>query len=313
MTPEQLTKALAGQGVEIATLKRRIKAAMLWQQLVQGKMRYEGKTVKADDVTAALLGSGQDKITTSEYTLQQILFVVPKGSSAGYVTQRRREAEAFRGALRRMRQEHRPGEAVEGRGRPQHRAAQRARARRRARRQGNPRHARRQDDPPDAQVDQGVDAGRGLRYRAASTATRWRAPTSRASSSSEQNKDSATSIWPNCAARRSSNTADVASQATLTDLLPLALTMGEPGGIGPDVTLAAWVRRRELDLPPFYCLARPDLLAGRARGSGIDCPIELFAPPKRSPASTAPCRWCSSTHRSMPSPAPLDPPQRRRR
>jgi peptidyl-prolyl cis-trans isomerase SurA len=97
MSPEQLAKALSGQGVDIATLKRRIKAAMLWQQLVQGKMRFEGKTVKAEDVTAALLGSGDKKITTSEYTLQQITFVVPSGSSAAYTTQRRREAEAFRG------------------------------------------------------------------------------------------------------------------------------------------------------------------------------------------------------------------------
>jgi 4-hydroxythreonine-4-phosphate dehydrogenase len=32
---------------------------------------------------------------------------------------------------------------------------------------------------------------------------------------------------------------------------PLALTMGEPAGIGPDITLAAWLRRSELGLPPF--------------------------------------------------------------
>ena len=60
--------------------------------------------------------------------------------------------------------------------------------------------------------------------------------------------------------------------------LPLALTMGEPGGIGPDVTLAAWMRRRELRLPPFYCLADPALLAERAKILGLDCPIERVAP-----------------------------------
>jgi 4-hydroxythreonine-4-phosphate dehydrogenase len=27
---------------------------------------------------------------------------------------------------------------------------------------------------------------------------------------------------------------------------PLALTLGEPAGIGPDITLAAWRRRAEL-------------------------------------------------------------------
>lgn len=45
--------------------------------------------------------------------------------------------------------------------------------------------------------------------------------------------------------------------------LPLAVTMGEPGGIGPEITAAAWARREALRLPPFYVLADPDLLAAR--------------------------------------------------
>ncbi|OKO81031.1 4-hydroxythreonine-4-phosphate dehydrogenase PdxA [Bradyrhizobium sp. NAS96.2] len=50
---------------------------------------------------------------------------------------------------------------------------------------------------------------------------------------------------------------------------PLALTSGEPAGIGPDITLAAWLRRRELDLPPFYLLGDPASLAERARTLGL--------------------------------------------
>ena len=30
---------------------------------------------------------------------------------------------------------------------------------------------------------------------------------------------------------------------------PLALTLGEPAGIGPDITMMAWLRRNELKLP----------------------------------------------------------------
>ena len=45
---------------------------------------------------------------------------------------------------------------------------------------------------------------------------------------------------------------------------PLALTLGEPAGIGPDVTLAIWQRRAALDLPPFYLIAEPDFLRERA-------------------------------------------------
>ncbi|MGF6432800.1 MULTISPECIES: 4-hydroxythreonine-4-phosphate dehydrogenase PdxA [Bradyrhizobium] len=50
---------------------------------------------------------------------------------------------------------------------------------------------------------------------------------------------------------------------------PLALTSGEPAGIGPDITLAAWLRRRELDLPPFYLLGDRASLAERAKALGL--------------------------------------------
>jgi 4-hydroxythreonine-4-phosphate dehydrogenase len=51
---------------------------------------------------------------------------------------------------------------------------------------------------------------------------------------------------------------------------PLALTLGEPAGIGPDITLAAWLRRKELKLPPFYLLGDPGLIERRARTLGVD-------------------------------------------
>ena len=50
---------------------------------------------------------------------------------------------------------------------------------------------------------------------------------------------------------------------------PLALTSGEPAGIGPDITLAAWLRRRELDLPPFYLLGDRAALTERAKALGL--------------------------------------------
>lgn len=51
---------------------------------------------------------------------------------------------------------------------------------------------------------------------------------------------------------------------------PLALTSGEPAGIGPDITLEAWLRRNELKLPPFYLLGDCDLLRDRAKALGLD-------------------------------------------
>ena len=51
---------------------------------------------------------------------------------------------------------------------------------------------------------------------------------------------------------------------------PLALTLGEPAGIGPDITLLAWSRRDELKLPPFYLLGDTEFLAQRARTLGLE-------------------------------------------
>jgi 4-hydroxythreonine-4-phosphate dehydrogenase len=62
------------------------------------------------------------------------------------------------------------------------------------------------------------------------------------------------------------------------DQRPLALTIGEPAGIGPDITLIAWRRRAELALPPFYVLAEPEYLARRAARLGVEVPIAVVAP-----------------------------------
>jgi 4-hydroxythreonine-4-phosphate dehydrogenase len=50
---------------------------------------------------------------------------------------------------------------------------------------------------------------------------------------------------------------------------PLALTCGEPAGIGPDVAMAAWLRRNELKLPAFYMLGDRDFFSDRARTLGL--------------------------------------------
>src|SRR5213080_4569410 len=53
----------------------------------------------------------------------------------------------------------------------------------------------------------------------------------------------------------------------------LALTSGEPAGIGPDIALAAWLRRKELDLPPFYLLGDRAFFTERAKILGLQ--VEL--------------------------------------
>jgi 4-hydroxythreonine-4-phosphate dehydrogenase len=51
---------------------------------------------------------------------------------------------------------------------------------------------------------------------------------------------------------------------------PLALTSGEPAGIGPDITIKAWLRRNELKLPAFYLLGDRDHLNNRAKALGLE-------------------------------------------
>ena len=54
---------------------------------------------------------------------------------------------------------------------------------------------------------------------------------------------------------------------------PLALTLGHPAGIGPDITLLAYQARFLEPIPPFLWIGDPDILAGRAEALGLAIPI----------------------------------------
>ena len=58
---------------------------------------------------------------------------------------------------------------------------------------------------------------------------------------------------------------------------PFALTIGEPAGIGADIAIAAWLQRRELNLPPFYLIGDDAFLAARARHLGASVPLAVGA------------------------------------
>jgi 4-hydroxythreonine-4-phosphate dehydrogenase len=59
---------------------------------------------------------------------------------------------------------------------------------------------------------------------------------------------------------------------------PLALTSGEPAGIGPDITLKAWLRRAELKLPAFYWLGDAASLDRRAKALGLNIRLAEVQP-----------------------------------
>jgi 4-hydroxythreonine-4-phosphate dehydrogenase len=61
--------------------------------------------------------------------------------------------------------------------------------------------------------------------------------------------------------------------------LPLALTPGEPAGIGGEITLAAWRGRHSFDLPAFFAIDDPARLERLGRQFGCEVPVRAIAAP----------------------------------
>jgi len=65
----------------------------------------------------------------------------------------------------------------------------------------------------------------------------------------------------------------------MTQSLALAVTMGEPAGIGGEIALKAWLSRDRVDCPPFFVIDAPRRLTALAGLLGFDLPIvEIDAP-----------------------------------
>jgi peptidyl-prolyl cis-trans isomerase SurA len=117
MNGDQLTKVLGAQGIGPETLKNRIRADIVWTQIVRGRFQ-QSLQVREKDVLEAMESKkggppgaagaagtpgtpgtpGADNAATAnyEYRLTPILFVVPRGSGTPIVEGRTREAEALR-------------------------------------------------------------------------------------------------------------------------------------------------------------------------------------------------------------------------
>jgi peptidyl-prolyl cis-trans isomerase SurA len=95
-SPEQFTQALAQAGISASVLKRKIRADLVWQQVVRGKFQ-PSLQVRDSDVAAVLDSRNKDGSAVGyEYTLRPILFIIPRGSAVSVLESRRREAEGLR-------------------------------------------------------------------------------------------------------------------------------------------------------------------------------------------------------------------------
>jgi peptidyl-prolyl cis-trans isomerase SurA len=98
ITGEQLTKSLESQGIRPDTLKLRLKADMVWTNLVRGRYK-ESLQVGEKDVAAAVQEKGGDEkpdTQSFEYKMQPIVLIVPRGSAPAAIETRKKEAEALR-------------------------------------------------------------------------------------------------------------------------------------------------------------------------------------------------------------------------
>ena len=96
-TPRDFTETLGKQGVKVETIKSRIKADLIWGQIIRG--RYQSNFQFSDqEVNARLQSKNRDDagVVGFEYTLRPILFLVPRGSPPAAFEARAKEAEALR-------------------------------------------------------------------------------------------------------------------------------------------------------------------------------------------------------------------------
>jgi peptidyl-prolyl cis-trans isomerase SurA len=97
LTTAQLGQALGQIGVSSRHFKDFIRTQMVWGQVLQVRNRgAAGGGTSIQDVVANMLQKGGEKPTSTEYILQQVIFVVPNGERGAKLNARKREAENLR-------------------------------------------------------------------------------------------------------------------------------------------------------------------------------------------------------------------------
>ncbi|MBB3033870.1 4-hydroxythreonine-4-phosphate dehydrogenase [Erythrobacter lutimaris] len=59
----------------------------------------------------------------------------------------------------------------------------------------------------------------------------------------------------------------------------LAVSLGDPAGIGPELIAQSWARRDEFALPPFFAMHGREVLLAAAEARGLDIAVEPVASP----------------------------------
>jgi len=66
---------------------------------------------------------------------------------------------------------------------------------------------------------------------------------------------------------------------------PIAVSLGDPAGIGPEIIAAAWSQRKELNLPPFFVVGGADVLEAAAASRKLDVMAQMIERPSECAAA----------------------------
>jgi peptidyl-prolyl cis-trans isomerase SurA len=98
LSAQQFSDALAKAGINVPSLKARIKADIGWNAILRGKFQGSLQVGEKEVLAAAQARKKDDKPTPPafQFKLRQILFIVPRGSPESAYEARKKEAEALR-------------------------------------------------------------------------------------------------------------------------------------------------------------------------------------------------------------------------
>lgn len=99
MSPSKMTSILNQSGVTAHHFKEFIRLQIGWGQLIQAQSRSSQGLMNEQEAAAKMLEQGGKKPTSTEYTLQQVIFVVPSDKRGSQLARRRQEANNMRGRV----------------------------------------------------------------------------------------------------------------------------------------------------------------------------------------------------------------------
>lgn len=96
LSSSQMQQVLNQAGVGIDHFRDYVRAQLTWPRIVQARFRQQGDMSNQELVAKMLERGAGNQPSTTEYVLQQVIFVVPEDRRSAILAQRQREAQQLR-------------------------------------------------------------------------------------------------------------------------------------------------------------------------------------------------------------------------